>query len=330
MNVSFFCNDLTQLRYFVPLVDVAHQACPDWRITCRYDRGNKKYNGLAPRRNWEIFQAVLAARPFVRMERAERNTVCDLFFSVEGLGRDHFECRAHVAIQHGFDYQADLAYRQAEAGARYLMSSADYAEDLRSIRKLEPLVPPAPLCFWKLDDLRAAGRRHLASLGHKGNPVATVFYPDEGHRTEVGAVIAHLKKRGYFVVVKQRRKAQRLPWLLANKVYDDVWYPAEAVYLPAVSNVTIGFGSSAFCDLAPMGLAYIDVRLPHPTYGLPSYVPVSSPSYRIVEKEHFERVFPLIDGLPAVPVPPPDPTAAAADFLQRAVAPLVASSGRIG
>jgi hypothetical protein len=94
---------------------------------------------------------------------------------------------------------------------------------------------------------------------------AFVFYPDQGDVTLANDVIQSLEDIGCAVFVKQRRKHQAVS-SKGTHVFDDVWYPSEAIVGPLLSDIVIAFGSTAYVDLVPVGVLYVNVDIHHDSY----------------------------------------------------------------
>jgi hypothetical protein len=45
-------------------------------------------------------------------------------------------------------------------------------------------------------------------------------------------------------------------------VYDDIWYPSESIFYPALSAICVGFGTGAYTDLVSAGITFVDCALP--------------------------------------------------------------------
>ncbi len=309
MNISFYLNDLSTLKFLLPVAEAIHSRTPNQRMTLVYARTNKKYNGLADGARFKLFRTMMESRPFFDVEELGRKQSCDVLFTIETVGIEHFEYTGHYALQNGFDYQSLAKF--ATPKTTYLLASEDYCQDLRTRFPVNTIPISCPVTFWRIKDHVQSAHQKLSAWGWKGEPVATFFYPDEGHNREALRVIEYLERKGYFTVVKQRRKAQAVPASVAHAVYDDLWYPSESIIFSAVSHLSVGFASGAFCDLNAVGLPYVDARLLHPVYGLSGYPTIRSPFYNGVSQPEFEKIFDLFDRVPA---PPP-----AWDFIEQKV-----------
>jgi hypothetical protein len=135
------------------------------------------------------------------------------------------------------------------------MSAQEYADDLQLHSPgRNAIAGPLPISVWELDwtgsDLLNDTKR------------AMFFYPENGLHELVKNVIKGLQQKNWQVYVKQRAKNQNVPDVGVPVFYDRDWYPSESIHVPRISDVCIGFGTSAYTDLVPAGINFIDVPIP--------------------------------------------------------------------
>ena len=264
MKISFFVECVTSLRYFFPitriLIDLGHD------VSMYYPTegpGISKYNSSL--RNLQVF-ALRVDRLFkgVKLIPVSSNVEkikTDVLFTLECVPRGcyghFFEYKQRFCIQHGTDYTNFVQYTDDKT--TYIAHDEYYCKDLIENFNVKAVYPEKPVTFWDIDL-----QLKLINFSIETDKAVYIFYPDRGHQETARKIINHLHDKGYTIIVKQRRKHQNVENFKLDNVsvvYDDIWYPSEAVALPAISNFCIGFSSAAYTDLIPTGIDYVDLAL---------------------------------------------------------------------
>lgn len=245
VRVAYVTHDLTHLRYFIPFSRCLHRCASDIEQSFFLPRGNPKYNGLRSDTNYSACQRLIAQHcPYASETDGSGNF--DIVIQVE-VGA-YLKCDRRISLEHGFDY-AFRASELKEQVETYVCSS-ELTRDHASSLGVPAIISPLPVCMWDVGETQATPS------------TALLFYPDQGDADIANEVIEHLEKQGFLVFVKQRRKWQSISGG-GTHLYDDVWYPSEAVVVPLASDLVIGFGSSAYVDLVPMGVTYVNIDIHH-------------------------------------------------------------------
>ena len=242
---------MTHLRYFVSLTRAISRLRPDIEQTWLINHNTKKYNSLGHPHHVSILNLLIAGLNVTLSD--DRTCAYDIVFSVEGYEAHDIVASTHFALQHGFDYR--LSAHTCKSDVIHLMVANDYCEDLLTLfPDKKAIASPFPISCWNM------------SWSRPSRPLqACIFYPEDGHHQLVTAVVEGLQSQGVTVSIKQRAKNQNIPDTLrsiCDVYYDSSWWPSESIVLPLASDVTIGFGTSAYTDLIPMGVNFIDVPIP--------------------------------------------------------------------
>lgn len=272
-RVAFNVPDMTHLRYYVPLSNAITRAMPEVQQEFLVTGDKLKYNSVGLQVNRKRYTEIVAGMNVKTC--TDPSGVYDAFFTVEGYNSFHVDATKTYAIQHGFDYRASA--KGCASDTIHIMSADDYARDLvKLVPSAKTVVSPGPIAMWEIELFRSHAM-HVMGPG----PHAVIFYPENGCHELVGNVIKALELRGYVVSIKQRTKNQRVPHTLSNRIYYDCdWYPSESIYFPLAAEVCIGFGTSAYTDLIPVGVSFIDVTIPEYSR---MYLKPTSPYFRVIE-----------------------------------------------
>ena len=274
---------VTSLRYFFPILRVLKERQHDIKIVYPVDgAGLGKYNSAIRNLN------VIADRIVKLHSKTELVPVAsdspkiktDILFTVEcvprGLQGNIFEYDKKFCIQHGTDYTNFVQY--ADEKTTYIAHDKCYQDDLEGQFNINAIYPESPIAFWDIPQqfnfFKTTDRNDLLK-----KRIAYIFYPDKGHTALAKQVILYLHSLGFFVFVKQRRKHQAVEKFNLENVhilYDDMWYPSEAVIFSSIADIAIGFSSAAYADLIPAGVNYIDLAL-EPYSKCRSEIPDKSP-----------------------------------------------------
>lgn len=252
MKAAFYLPDATSLRYYIPLIrSLIERSCFD-EYYVFYTRRNVKYNGLY---HANVFDACVRAMqlyiPSAVMIDVDADihcsTECDALFTIEcGTWLDTFSFGTHFAIQHGVDARLGLS-KHSHKRTIYLVTSPIYIDgcDVR-------YEVVSPISCWLHDSYVLASNASYVC----------VFYPENGLNEYVITLCDMIADTfGLGVVIKQRSKSQRVPATNHTVMYDTVWYPSESIVVPLRSLVTVGFGTSAYTDLAHCGVPFVDVTV---------------------------------------------------------------------
>jgi hypothetical protein len=264
--IGYDVPDLTHLRYFFPFVSTLDECQLDVRHRFFHTRKNAKYNGLGHGKNWSKYERLLEHQ---RIEKFDADVCSASDVGYDVLVTVEAGCLTpsarHVAVSHGLDCDP-LVDRLVNCHA-YVCGPTVAGHPRVKDSGVRVKIPPCPVSMFTFDELQTHALEHYAVPDRK---VVTLLYPDAGHAALADAIVDELEDAGYFVYVKQRRKWQPIGTQLGMHVYDDLWYPSEALMLPLVSDVTIGFGSTACLDLVEVGVNYVNVdvwpRLLHPDF----------------------------------------------------------------
>lgn len=248
--IGYDVNDMTTLRYLVPLAISLSNYIPGHKHRFFHNRIGKKYNSIKHDANWKRYQQIVDGLDFVTTidKHGAADVECDILVGVEKTD-DTIKCSRYVALAHGVDC-IDLA---CKTSCDVYMCGPAVAK-LDAVQHLNVVKHAVPPTLLKLSELKAWGRQHMS-----GEKVVTLFYPDVGHRGVADRVAQLLEDDGFTVYVKQRRKWQPISAQSGKHVYDDMWYPPEAMLYPIASDVVVGFGSSAYLDLVEVGVQYVNV-----------------------------------------------------------------------
>ena len=276
MNVAFLCEGMTDLRYLLPLYSGLRKYREEI-IFYLYYTSSGKYNSIDL--NAERFSAILGSDEFSSIkafhaENSDPSITFDLLFTIENIsdfnirpGKENkksinkaFNYRKRFCIQHGLDY-----FNFASKDSDYIVTSKCYQDDLKNRFNSNSIISEIPISFWNISDQIKLVDKTARDYMKKRS--AFLFYPENGYHKEVSDIVNFLIKKDYRIIIKQRRKNQGIPGLYYDHpnisiFFDDSWYPSEAVVLPAISTFAMGFGTSAYFDLIPAGIPYIDFAFP--------------------------------------------------------------------
>lgn len=267
MKVSFLAECVTSLRYFFPIIRVLKSLGHDIEVFYPIDgAGLKKYNSsirnlqtFAKRINQVFPDVLLTPAP---SDRPPINT--DILFTLEciprGLDGVIFNYDKKFCIQHGTDYTNFIQY--VDDKTTYITHDKCFQDDLKQNFGINAICPDVPVAFWDINTQLKLIKSNKIDINNKN--IAYIFYPDHGYKELAKKLVLYLSELGLTVIIKQRRKHQSVENLSIENVcmiYDDIWYPSEAVALPAISSLCIGFSSAAYADLAAAGINYIDLAI---------------------------------------------------------------------
>lgn len=254
--ITCYVPDLTTLRYFIPLAEVASESGRE--VTFIYNRNREKYNGLKNDVNFLRFQEICAENSWlIARDDIGDSMTSNFHFTVENVGWSRVKHDKHLSIQHGFDYVALGSDGPPETV--YIAHSKVCADDIMKRHKRESFIPSTPISLWSWEKRRDFGMRWLSEKGIVGK-IVTVFYPESGQHDLVRDIVDNLESEGYSCVMKQRTKHQGMrSHGMATHVYDSLWNPSESIFLPLCSELTVGFGSTAYADLVEAGISYVNI-----------------------------------------------------------------------
>lgn len=246
MIIGYNVPDMTHLRYYMPLMAAIRRVRPDAQHEFIVGVCTTKYNSIFRESNYRRYLEIIGNA----CSSVTRPTCTyDILFTVEGYNSVAVGQKTY-AIQHGFDYRASAA--ACHPDTIHIMSAQEYVTDLQAIVPgRTAVISPVPISMWDVGVTAADEPRR-----------ATIFYPESGLHDIVSDVIAGLRSNDWHVVIKQRAKNQAVPDIGVAVHYDRDWYPCESIYLPVMSDVSIGFGTSAYTDLVPGGVNFIDIPIP--------------------------------------------------------------------
>lgn len=259
MKVGFNVECMTSLRYVLPIIERVIMLCDDGSLrdvdVCLvHTTHSVKYNGLGNPKNLSKYAEIVSRYAGkISVLHCDEVPELDCFFSIEGSGLPMgLQCKKHYALQHGIDYTNGFPVRCPE-GTTYIMTDQLYADALQMMfpNVVNAVISPYPVAYWNASS--------FMTLQPDDRKSVTFFYPQSGYSTQAQQLIHALGATGYDVHVKQRRKAQPVAATGCSVTYDDVWYPSEAIVMPMMSTASAGFDTSAYVDIVPMGLPFVDV-----------------------------------------------------------------------
>lgn len=318
-KIGFLVDAMTDFRYFIPLITQINSLNEGHEFLLDLSANRRKYNGLVPNsnvKNWILDN-------FLNYCTITDSKVdCDIMFSVEAFHSVYerttsydghsFNYKKHYAIQHGFDWLkskwnlgfASPEYKKGRDYSKtcYIAHDELYANSIREYGT-PTVCPPIPVTSWNLlQQLNYAKRisdynpEHIKSSYFSDDKLAVVFWPEANSDQNEAAeqIIDCLFQNGYEVIIKQRRKHQYIPAKYKEiGFYDDVWFPSESIFFPHLANVCIGFDTSAYVDLVPVGVNFIDnckVDIAK------TYVrPIESENFHLIEYNWKENTINLIN-----------------------------------
>lgn len=255
MKVCFAVPILTCLRYYGPIIEFLINNTNSEIILC-VRRNSGKYNGLKSDKNYEILQKIVSSYflPAKILPMTNSKISCDILFTVETVDFNRYEYQRHYTFQHGFDY--NFHAKNADSKTIYIPYSEKYGLDILSKFKTKIALPPFPIAFSNLKRQIEYARKIITT----DKKIAFIFFPYKSYVSLTRSIVTYLKKKDFFVIVKQKRKYQLIPKKVGADMilYDDIWYPSETTAFPLISNLAIGFASSAFMELCEIGIPYID------------------------------------------------------------------------
>lgn len=275
-NIVFDVDGMTHLRYLIPIADVITRVYPSAQLYFVHDENGTKYNAIMKHKR--CYDEIMASRPHIKslgVSKAETLSITfTALFSIEA-SRLNVQRNKHYAVAHGFD--------SAVHGTELMKSKFDgyicNEHLINTCKRFGPVhVPPLPVAFWTYSESIDFGTE---LVGLETRPIVHVFYPDRGHIDLANNTIDELIKRDYSVIVKQRRKHQTVSGThtKCRIVYDESWYPSESIAIPLVAAATIGFGSSAYTDIVPAGLYYINANILYDNPHYPTFIHFAAENY---------------------------------------------------
>ena len=261
--IGLHCQDMTCLRYLIPVYKALLEAQKPCAMFVKSLAAPEKYNSFYQNRSRIIEILRDQNIPVYDIVDGAKIKVSTLV-TIETIGHDHYEYDKHISIGHGFDCW-NFGKKVAELeNTKYVFHNKEVADFALKTYGAESVVLDVPIVFWEIEDVFNVGKKYLDTLGidPDSDRIATIFYPDKDHHDIALKVYHHLKNKGYKVLVKQRKKYQSIGTDIDTKIYDEIWYPTEAVILPVFSDINISFGSSCFLECSFLETCYINNLCP--------------------------------------------------------------------
>jgi len=259
MKVCFAVSDLSSLRYYGPIIEFLKNE-NNVEIILSVRRDANKYNTLLSEKNYIILKNIVSTsfNPAKIIPMSNSKIKCNIAFTVENIDAYRFDCERHYAIQHAFDYT--IPQNIPTSNTIYLCNSEKFGKDIKSRLNIEYIVPPLPVAFSNINRQIEFAKRKI----NTDKDIAFIFYSQLGLKRAARSVIKYLKKKGYFIIIKQRAKWQAVPSNTGADLilYDEIWYPSESIFCPLISKIVIGFGTTAYTDLCEVGINFIDNAIP--------------------------------------------------------------------
>lgn len=293
-DITFSIESMTSLRYLIPILKYVVEINNKTNVGI-YSKVSRKYN--CPKRNLGLLSSILSEFVskeninFYMLEENEfKNTEVNtrILFSLESTPFTDdgfvFKYDRKYCIQHGTDYWHFA--KKADKKTTYIVSDDVYAEDIKNFnQEIDVVLSEVPTSFWRLEKEYSSLSSEISSFRKNKKNLMCLFYPEKGNHSIVAEVVKQFREE-FFIFIKQRRKNQvpSSEVLKLSKdigvIFDDVWYPSEAIALPAFCDISIGFGTSAYIDIVKSGYNFIDYPLHPETIKYPK------PSF----SEHFLKV----------------------------------------
>ena len=253
---AFYIEDMTSLRYAISFIKTAKRLLDSNILLIYNDSVNShKYNSI--RSHYEKLLKIceengvecINQREFKKNSIKVRNLFC-----VENTSKD-IGFDNYYSFQHGFDWTG--LYKK-KRNATYIVTEQYFKNAIEDLG-LQAIVSPTPVVFW--DWAYHVEKIKSQSLDLKTKTV-TMFYPEEGSKDLFKKIHEKLKDSGYKIYIKQRKKNQLVPGEFSDIFYDDIWYPTESIFLPLISDFSVGFGTSAYTDLIHLNRNFVDLCIP--------------------------------------------------------------------
>lgn len=265
-DISYTIDDMTSLRYYVPLLKSIYRLRPDLKQAFIYKTDNFKYNGLGQNQNLIRFQKIckeiqyeldpLCIFEYKNINSTDSEISCHTMITIEYslMNIKHEYC---ISLAHGFDSILCYSKKLKDFCDVFICDKMfENHEKLTDVNKMHPPIPISMLLAKEYQDIKEDQEK-----------TATVFYPDLDLNEFADNIIAELCRKKYYVYIKQRKKWQKITAHVAPNegeiIYDNHWSPSESILCPLISDVTIGFGSTAYIDLVPIGIPFINVDVKH-------------------------------------------------------------------
>lgn len=287
MELVFDIGSMTHLRYLVPLMRAIVDTGRQHKFIYAVDTKLRKYNAtlLHQQQLIDILRKYVPDVESVILPANQRLSA-DVCFTIESISESITVDRWY-AIPHGYDSIGGYGQKAKRLKCTSYITNGIVDDVLRQF-DIPLKTTDVPVPFWYTDDMKQEIERInvlYRTSDRKSGKLITVLYPDNGYRDIADRLISRLLI-DHDVVVKQRRKWQQPTCDIAADriVYDTLWYPSDPLCLSLASDVTIGFSSSAYTDLIPYGIKYVNIdvlqdehihrQFVHPT-GYDNYVRVT-------------------------------------------------------
>lgn len=275
----FYIGCMTSLRYAIPFIKSTKKLL-DVDVVLAYDSEmkNEKYNNI--NLNLKRLLEIVKENDISIIDISNVNLKTQVLICVENV-----VCNVKYdkifSVQHGFDYYINLL--KLEKNIVYLVQDSHHQAVLQDVG-IESLIQPFPIIFWDWDYYVKYIDENFSF-----KKSALIFYPEFNLEKQARQVYEFLKNENYDIYVKQRAKHQRVPEDLQKIIYDNVWYPAEAVFLSMMSDVVVGFGTSAYTDLIKLNRKFFDFCL---TEESKKYWKPQQTNFFVLP-ENFDKSFPI-------------------------------------
>ena len=232
---------MTHLRYFIPIV----KNLPGCEHYFWLDLKCGKYNAIS-RHSKKLEEIVNLHCPYIKYYNHGDVKNFDKIITVENFTKipSHVSFQKRICIQHGLDYfNTDQKKQKKNYPIEYISHDSIYSVPFNQH------VPKIPITFWDINGFNEKESKNKV----------LIFYPETGNHKLVERIVQYLKEKGREVIIKQRKKWQAVPKNLEAKIlYDNDWYPSESIVEPYHCHFSIGFNTTAYTDLIPLGIPFID------------------------------------------------------------------------
>tara|TARA_Y100000034_G_C6861461_1_gene392123 strand:+ start:152 stop:1282 length:1131 start_codon:yes stop_codon:yes gene_type:complete len=283
INVAFYLKDMTCLRYFIPILRAINEINKNIQIYLFVDKTGK-YNSIVSPAHIKIFNEQIQKLNIEKIkiidfkEFKKQNLIISTQVLFSGTASDtgngdldhgkYFNFNKKIVVQHGFDYLGPKkGCRSSCNKTLYIVADEIYGRDIvnRMKSKAKYIVPKFPPQYWYSEEQKLYFKNYFNI--NDNDKVAFILYPEKGYHKIALGHTDYLSKLDFKIFIKQRRKNQLIDQAFQKinnvfSLYDDVWYPSEAVGIPLLSDLCIGYGSGGYVDISKIKCPYIDCALP--------------------------------------------------------------------
>jgi len=248
---SFYVEDMTSLRYAIPFIKLTKKLLNlDISLVYNSTFFTKKYNDINNDINKKRFLEIVTENNIHLIDSSKKSINSEIVICVENVNKIFY--KKLFSVQHGFDY---VNLSKTNKLATYLVTEKYFSDELTK-SGIKSLIQPFPIslwdCYYGLDKFDFFIDKKTCLLFYIENDVYKNIYFD---------VQNHIKSLGFNTIIKQRKKHIPIPEAFDNKFYDQLWYPSESILLPVISDIIVGFETTAYIDLVHLKRNFYDFSL---------------------------------------------------------------------